>query len=149
VSRRIAFLLPLLALVARCGNNIPFQYEPQLVRPTGLIVTALSGQQMEVQYAVQNQELTFDGYNLVISRMSIGDGEAQQMTPLTINGSVPTFLQNSTQYDPNIMVTQVISRFTNTFPFEVGTTYYFRLLAHSRKGVLSLPSNQVLATGQL
>ena len=29
-----------------------------------------SGQRMQVQYAVQNQEITFDGYNLLIARVT-------------------------------------------------------------------------------
>ena len=140
-------LLSPLFLFFSCGTNIPFQQEPQLARPTGLEVTAIAGQKMQVQYAVQNQEATFDGYNLYISRTSLGDGESSTVDPLTINGSYPTFLHNNTQYNPNVKVVVTLTRFTNTLPFEVGTTYFFRLVAHSRKGVMSQPSNEVQATG--
>lgn len=149
--------VPVLSILARfvflcllflnCGTSIPFDEERYLKRPTGLQVTAQAGQKMLVQYAVQNQEQTFDGYNLLIQRVPIGDGEVLTMEPLTINGSTPTFLHNSSQYDINTLRSVTLSRYTNVLPFEVGTTYYFRLQAHSRKGVRSEGSNEVSATG--
>lgn len=140
-------LLILLAALSGCGTDIPFDQELYLKRPTGLQVTALAGQKMQVQYTVQNQEVTFDGYNLIISRVSIGDGEMQSLEPLTINGSVPTFLHSKSDYDVNTVRSVTLSRFTNVLPFEVGTTYFFRMQAHSRKGVRSEGSNEVQATG--
>lgn len=136
-------------VVTRCGTSIPLDIENQLVRPVGLTVTAQAGQKMLVQYTVQNQERTFDGYNLVIARTTIGDGEAASITPLTLTGSYPTFIYSNADYNPNLVISQTLSRFTNTLPFEVGTTYFFRLIAHSRKDPAknSLPSNEVSATG--
>jgi hypothetical protein len=145
VRRYIAYTI--IGLGLGCGTSIPFDQELILKRPTGLQVTAQAGQKMLVQYTVQNQEQTFDGYNLVIARVSIGDSEAYSMEPLTINGSVPTFLHSSSEYNVNTVRSVVLERFTNTFPFEVGTTYFFRLQAHSRKGVKSQPSNEVSAVG--
>lgn len=132
--------------LSACGTSIPFDQELILRRPTGLQVTAQAGQKMLVQYAVQNQEETFDGYNLLIARVSIGDSEAFTMEPLTINGSVPTFLHSHKEFDPNTLRSVVLERFTNVLPFEIGTTYFFRLQAHSRKGVRSEASNEVSAT---
>jgi hypothetical protein len=143
---RITILLSFL-IVIRCGTNIPFDEERYLKRPTGLQVTALSGRLMQVEYPVQNQERTFDGYNLLISRLSISDSEVYSMEPLTVNGSVPTFLHSNAEYDVNVLKIKTLSRYTNVLPFEVGTTYYFRLQAHSRKGVRSEGSNEVQATG--
>jgi hypothetical protein len=144
-------IFPLLGIpvffILHCGTDIPFDNELYLKRPTGLQITPLAGQQMRVQYTVQNQEDTFDGYNLLIGRVPIGDGEALSMEPLTLNGSVPTFLHSKSQYDVNTVRTVTLSRFTNVLPFEVGTTYYFRMQAHSRKGVRSEASNEVIATG--
>ena len=133
--------------VLGCGTSIPFDQELYLKRPTGLKVTALPGQKMLVEYTVQNQEETFDGYNLLISRISIGDSEAFSMEPLTINGSIPTFLHSKSEFNVNAVRSVTIERFTNVLPFEVDTTYYFRLQAHSRKGVRSEASNEVTATG--
>lgn len=130
----------------RCGTSIPYDLEISLKRPTGLQVNAVAGQKMEIRYTIQNQEQTFDGYNLLISRISIGDSEAYSMEPLTINGSIPTFLHSNTEYDVNTVRSVTIPRFTNVLPFEVGTTYFFRLQAHSRKGVRSEASNEVTAT---
>lgn len=146
MPRPVAILIASLALV-RCGTSIPFDQELFLKRPTGLQVTAVAGQKMLVQYSVQNQEETFDGYNLLISRVSIGDSEAFSMEPLTINGSVPTFLHSNAEFNVNTVRSVILERFTNVLPFEVGTTYYFRLQAHSRKGVRSEASNEVTATG--
>ncbi len=144
---RLAASIVVSLLLLRCGTSIPFDQELYLKRPTGLQVTALPGQKMLVQYTVQNQEETFDGYNLLISRISIGDSEAFTMEPLTINGSVPTFLHSRNEFDVNTVRSVILERFTNVLPFEVGTTYYFRLQAHSRKGVRSEASNEVTATG--
>ncbi len=138
--------IPVLFLF-QCGTDIPFDNELYLKRPTGLQVTAVAGQKMNVQYTVQNQEETFDGYNLLIARVPIGDGEAQSMEPLTLNGSLPTFLHSKSQYDVNTVRAVTISRFTNVLPFEIGTSYYFRMQAHSRKGIRSEASNEVIATG--
>lgn len=134
-------------LPARCGTSIPYDQELFLKRPTGLQVTAVAGKKMLVQYTVQNQEETFDGYNLLISRVSIGDSEAFSMEPLTVNGSVPTFLHSRSEFSVTTVRSVTIERLTNVLPFEVGTTYYFRLQAHSRKGVRSEASNEVTATG--
>lgn len=147
VLKVFSVIVALLCVSLGCGTDIPFDQELYLRRPTGLQVTALAGQQMRVEYAVQNQEATFDGYNLLIARVSIGDGEAQTMEPLTINGSTPTFLHNKSQYDVNTLRSVTLSRFTNVLPFEVGTTYFFRLQAHSRKGIRSEASNEVSAVG--
>lgn len=144
--RSVAAIL-LAGTVLRCGTSIPYDQELFLKRPTGLQVTAVAGQKMLVQYTVQNQEETFDGYNLLVSRVSIGDSEAFSMEPLTINGSTPTFLHSKSEFDVNAVRSVTIERFTNVLPFEVGTTYYFRLQAHSRKGVRSEASNEVTATG--
>ena len=148
MKSRVLFI-SLAMLAQRCGTSIPLDVENQLVRPVGVTVTALAGQKMLVQYTVQNQERTFDGYNLAIARTTIGDGEAASLPPLTITGSYPTFIHSNSDYNPNLVISQTLSRFTNTMPFEVGTTYFFRLIAHSRKDPAknSLPSNEVSATG--
>ncbi|GAB4440177.1 MAG: hypothetical protein OHK0011_22680 [Turneriella sp.] len=145
--RRLTVSLLSTLVLVRCGTSIPYDQELFLKRPTGLQVTAVAGQKMLVQYTVQNQEETFDGYNLLISRVSIGDSEAFSMEPLTINGSTPTFLHSRSEFNVNTVRNVTIERFTNVLPFEVGTTYYFRLQAHSRKGVRSEASNEVTATG--
>ncbi|AFM13295.1 hypothetical protein [Turneriella parva] len=139
-------LLTLLLSIAGCGTSIPFDQELTLKRPTGLNVVALSGRRMQVEYYVQNQEDTFDGYNLLISRVSIGDSEVFTQEPLIINGSVPTFLHSSSEFNVSALRTVIIDRLTNVLPFEVGTTYFFRIQAHSRKGVRSEGSNEVQVT---
>lgn len=143
---RVLWLNFTVVILSACGTSIPFDQELILRRPTGLQVTAQPGQKMLVQYAVQNQEETFDGYNLLIARVSIGDSEAFTMEPLTINGSFPTFLHSRAEFAPNTVRSVVLERFTSVLPFEVGTTYFFRLQAHSRKGVRSEASNEVAAT---
>lgn len=138
----------LLIVTLHCGTSIPFDQELTLKRPTGISVTALAGQKMQLQYTVQNQEQTFDGYNVLISRTEIGDSEIYSMEPLTINGSVPTLLHSNADYNINLVRSATLNRFTNVLPFEIGTTYFFRIQAHSRKGVRSEGSNLVSAVGQ-
>lgn len=145
--KSVTLFIPL--LLAYCGTSIPFDQELTLKRPTGIVVTALPGQKMQLQYTVQNQEQTFDGYNVLISRTEIGDSEVFTMEPLTINGSVPTLLHSNADYNINFVRSVTLNRFTNVLPFEVGTTYFFRIQAHSRKGVRSEGSNLVSAVGQL
>ncbi len=144
MKRVLFFILTFIAL--GCGTSIPFDQEFTLKRPTGLNVVPLSGKRMEIQYYVQNQEQTFDGYNLLIGRVSIGDSEVYSLEPLTINGSVPTFLHSSSEFSVSTLRTVIIERLTNVLPFEAGTTYFFRIQAHSRKGVRSEGSNEVQVT---
>ncbi len=139
-------ILAIIIVFAGCGTSIPFDQELTLKRPTGLNVVALSGRRMQIEYYVQNQEDTFDGYNLLISRVRIGDSEVFSMEPLIINGSVPTFLHSSSEFNVSAVKTVIIDRLTNVLPFEIGTTYFFRIQAHSRKGVRSEGSNEVQAT---
>lgn len=141
------FTLAILLFISHCGTNIPFEQELTLKRPTGIAVTALAGQKMQLQYTVQNQETTFDGYNVLISRTEIGDSEVFSMEPLTINGTVPTLLHSNADYNINLVRSVTLNRLTNVLPFEVGTTYFFRIQAHSRKGVRSEGSNLATAVG--
>lgn len=140
-------LFILLTLTLHCGTSIPFDQELTLKRPTGIVVTALAGQKMQLQYTVQNQETTFDGYNVLIARTEIGDSEIYSLEPLTINGSVPTLLHSNADFNINLVRSVTLNRLTNVLPFEIGTTYYFRIQAHSRKGVRSEGSNLVSAVG--
>lgn len=144
---KFSALTILLLILLQCGTSIPFDEERYLKRPTGISVTALPGRIMQLSYTVQNQEQTFDGYNILISRTEIGDSEVFSMEPLILNGSVPTILHSKDDYNINLVRTATLPRLTNTLPFEVGTTYFFRIQAHSRKGVRSEGSNQVRAVG--
>lgn len=132
-----------LFLLAYCGTDIPFDQELNLKRPTGINVVAQAGKQMLLQYTVQNQEQTFDGYNVLISRTEIGDSEVFSMEPLTLNGTVPTLLHSNAEFNINVVRSVTLTRLTNILPFEAGTTYFFRIQAHSRKGVRSEGSNQI------
>lgn len=145
---KLIALSSLVLAALHCGTSIPFDQELTLKRPTGISVTAQPGQIMQLSYTVQNQEQTFDGYNVLIARTEISDGEVYSLEPLTINGSVPTLLHSSADYNINLIRNVNLYRFTNVLPFEVGTTYFFRIQAHSRKGVRSEGSNLVSAVGQ-
>ncbi|MCB1199180.1 MAG: hypothetical protein KDK41_00940 [Leptospiraceae bacterium] len=144
-----------LGFLLNCGNDIPFDQENFLNRPVGLQVTALAGRQFQVSYSVQNQEKTFDGYNLYVARQTIGDGELDASVPaLIFNGATPTFQHGPEDFAPNTVLTRVISgiNFTSTLQFLCESsppiTYYFRIAAHSRKGIRSDPSNEVTAVCQ-
>ncbi len=126
-----------------CGNNIPFLNEVTLKRPTGLVVTSLDGLKFEVSYTIQNAESTFDGYHLYISRSTISEGEIYSLTPLSLNGSSPTFHHSKDELS-SIPQKREISHFTDGVSrFEEGVNYFFRLVAHSRFNILSRPSNEV------
>lgn len=136
-----------------CGSDIPFDQEVFLNRPVGLQVKALAGRRFEIQYTVQNQEKTFDGYNLYVARQTIGEGELDTtIQPILINGALPSFQHGPEEFNPNIMVTQIVTglNFNSTLQFYCEShppiTYYFRIAAHSRKGLRSIgASNEVSA----
>ena len=154
-AKRWLILLFFSGLTLSCASNIGYQVNETLDRPVGLQVYARPGGLFVISYYVQNDEDTFDGYNLYISRESTGD--TNKIPPYTINGSIPTFLHTSANYDPNTAVNVSISEFmdvrvdlngnktTNYVPFETGTRYYFKIKAHSRFNFLSQPSNEASA----
>lgn len=126
-----------------CGNSIPFEEETTLKRPVGLSADAVSGRQVQISYFIQNQEKTFDGYNLHISRATISDSEAISGRPLIIDGTAPTFKHKISEFDASNPVTVTLSTFDGIQKFETGVTYFFRMTAHSRNGSISEPSNEV------
>ncbi|MES0488793.1 MAG: hypothetical protein ABUK01_02305 [Leptospirales bacterium] len=152
--------LPLLLVTSGgCVLNLSYNEQEFLERPVDLAVTALSGQKFKVEYNVQNKEDTFDGYNLYISRHSSGDGGGNlNLKAYNYDGSVPTFVHSSADYDLTntvsvtlydyMGVTQAIDGSTVVYyvPFETGVTYYFKIKAHSQFDTLSEFSNEVSAT---
>ena len=134
--------------MASCGNNIPFNHEVYLVRPVNIQVEALSGRKFHIRYFVQNQELSFDGYNLYISRSPIADGEIySSLTPLSLDGGLPTFRHHPKEFNPNESKSATLNHYVDTVTkFEPTVRYYFRMTAHAREtasGVESQPSKQV------
>ena len=162
MSKKLVLLLmgPVLyAMVSGCINDLSYNEQEFLERPTGLVVTALSGQKFKVEYYVQNTENTFDGYNLYISRHSSGDGGGNlNLEAYNYDGSVPTFVHSSAEYDlvnpVSFTLTEYMgvieaidgSTFVYYVPFETGVTYYFKIKAHSQFDTLSEFSNEVSAT---
>lgn len=137
--------LPLLWLYS-CGNNIPFLEERILKRPVGISVTANPGLTFTLRYFVQNQEPTFDGYDLFIKREPIGDGETfGSLPPANLFGNLPTFLHGPEEFNPNVPVERLVPTIDGARLFEAGVRYYFRLSAHSRRGFRSDPSEEVSA----
>ena len=151
------FLAIVLALwtTPQCLTNITYKKNETLERPVGLQVYALSGGKFQINYYVQNSEDTFDGYNLYISRESTGDYD--ELEPYLLTGSTPTFLHDPGEVDLITPQTQQVTQFMDIYkditnnvtisfvPFETGTRYYFKVRAHSRFNVVSLPSNEVSA----
>ena len=139
----------------QCQTEITYKMNEELQRPVGLQVYALNGGVFRVQYYVQNEEDTFDGYNLYISRISSGDQNT--LEPYQLTGSTPTLLHSAADVDYLNPVTVDIYRYmdvirdingksiTSFTPFETGTRYYFKIRAHSRFNDISLPSNEVSA----
>ena len=131
-----------------CGNNIPFGREIYLVRPVNLQVEALPNLRFKISYSVQNQELSFDGYNLYISRSPISEGQVySSLSPLSRDGGLPTFRHRPEDFNPNQLQEVIIERYVDTVTkFEAGIRYYFRMTAHSREtsgSIESRPSNEV------
>ena len=137
-------------LFLSCTTNPPVFEEPFLKKPVGLEVLPLSGRKFLVRYYVQNQEVSFDGYNLYISRESISDGEPIErggnLPPLNLDGSLPTFKHTKEDFSPSIRREREITYYKEFIPFQEGVTYYFRMAAHSIYGEISLLSNEVSAT---
>ncbi|MDW8307471.1 MAG: hypothetical protein RML34_10445 [Leptospiraceae bacterium] len=127
-----------------CANNIPFLEERILKRPVGISITANQGLTFTLRYYVQNQEPTFDGYDLFIKREPIGDGEVfGALGPANLYGNLPTFLHGPEEFDPNRPIERLISTIDGARLFEAGVRYYFRICAHSRRGFRSDPSEEV------
>ncbi len=134
-------------LLIACGNSIPFENNVRLLRPVGIQVIPQSDLKFKLIYFVQNQESTFDGYNLYISRNPISEGNIGHTVPaLSINGALPTFQHGPEDFDVDEPKEALIQFFNDGISrFEDGITYYFRLTAHSRRGSLSKLSNEVSA----
>lgn len=134
-------------LLFNCGNNIPYSEETILRRPVGITITAKPGLSFDLSYYVQNEEKTFDGYNLYISRNTIGDSEVETgILPLNLSGTLPTFQHSSEQVDLTNPIIQNISLYSDSITkFEKDVVYYFRITAHSRFGYISEASNEVFA----
>ena len=141
----IYFIYVFVLLVFSCGNTIPFLNESKLVRPVGIEVEAIAGLKFNLKYYIQNQERIFDGYNIYISRKSIGDAEVYGIIPaLNLNGTLPTLQHSPNDFDINKERTITIDVYNDAVTkFEKGVTYYFRITAHSRRDTLSLPSNEI------
>jgi len=140
-------ILFLFLILLQCGNNIPYSKETLLKRPVGVSIVAKSGLAFDLSYHVQNEEDTFDGYNVYISRDSISDSEIETLVPaLNLSGSLPTFQHSKDEVDFVNSVTQNIALYSDSITnFENGVTYFFRIAAHSRYGYLSKASNEVSA----
>ncbi len=141
-----SFLFLTLSLIS-CGNHIPFNDEVYLARPADILVNALPKSKFRISYFIQNQEPSFDGYNLYISRNTISDGEVySSLTPLSRDGGLPTFRHNPQNFNPNEPTSVTLNHYVDTVTrFEPTIRYYFRMTAHAREtsgGVESQPSNQ-------
>ncbi len=141
------FILIIFLSLYSCGNNIPFPEERVLKRPVGLSVTANTGLTFTLRYFVQNQEPTFDGYDLFIKREPIGDSEpiSGQLQPVNLTGTLPTFRHGPEDFEPSAAREVLVTTIDGVREFEAGFTYFFRLTAHSRRGFRSDPSNEVSA----
>lgn len=137
----------LLVLTVSCANQLLFDKNEILQKPTTLAVTAQANQTFEVTYSIENSEPTFIGYNLYISTTTIADSDVANLIPYSVEGKIPSFTHES--------YTSVQQKFTidnyhekdGVFEIEKkfisGKTYYFRLCAYSRFGTLSTPSPQI------
>ncbi|MDH5717863.1 MAG: hypothetical protein OEZ22_09515 [Spirochaetia bacterium] len=140
----LLFLHCLVFTFISCGNNIPYTEETILKRPVGLKLEAKTGLSFDIIYFVQNEEETFDGYNLYISRKPISDSERSSLPPLNLKGSLPTFHHTAQDVNLTTPVVENIHLYSdNITKFEEGVTYYFRMAAHSKYGYLSELSNEI------
>jgi len=146
---KLGLLTLLLMQVSQCGSSFPLNEDSFLKRPNGLEVTAISGKSFIISFYIQNEEVSFDGYNLYISKSSISDGEINSaVLALSLNGSLPTFSYSVANFDLDNAKSHTIS-FYNDPPvnFETGISYFFRLAARSYTGLLSQASNETTAIG--
>jgi hypothetical protein len=139
----------ILALIMVGCNSSP-DYDPNEIplTPYGIKVKANSGNTFTLSYYIQNEENTFDGYNLYITREpSVSVEKTANLKaiaqPYTTTGSSPTIPHSSSEIDLNTPGTIAIETFmisqknldgsiSKTFlPFESGTRYYFKLTAHT------------------
>lgn len=137
----------LLIFLIQCGTSIPSN-DADLAPPEDFTVTALSGERFQISYYVTNEEDIFDGYNLYISRVEITDSMLNTLIPLNLTGSEPTFSHRPEDYDPFTNIDEVISTQDGITGFSSGTTYYFRMTAHSYTATESIGSGNESATAQ-
>ncbi len=149
-SLQFFILSCIIFLYMTCGSNIPFGNEVYLLRPIDIRVEAIPQQRFKFSYFIQNEERSFNGYNLYISRTSISDGEIySSLTPLSRDGGLPTFRHHPKEFNLDQLQSVILDRYIDTISkFEVKTQYYFKMTAHSRttaNGIESQPSNEVTA----
>lgn len=148
VNKKLVFYIAIgvLMLTMFCGNSIPYQDDETLNRPVGISVTAKSGLAFNITYTVQNEESVFDGYNIYMSRSTIGDAEINSIPPYPLDGTLPTVKHSAEDYNVNQTHTVTIEYYQDGVTrFEEGVTYFFRMVAHGRNNSQSLPSNEVSA----
>ena len=128
-----------------CGNSIPFEEEIRLARPVGIEIQPQAGLNFLLLYYIQNQEKTFDGYNLYISRTTISEGEIYSvLSPFSRDGGLPTFRHGPGELNLNDPQEALLEFYADGITrFEKDIQYYFRMTAHSRENLISKPSNEV------
>jgi|GEM_PF-2127563 len=127
-------------------------------QPVGIKVRANSGLTFTLYYYVQNQETSFDGYNVYITRESTGNTQpANLYPPYSLRGSSPTLVHNQSDIDvdqPRIFfIPSFVTFHPNSYgaqntlylPFQAGVRYFFKITAHTIFDKESLPSNEVSA----
>ena len=144
------YILASILLFYSCGSSIPFEERVRLARPVGIEIQPRSQLNFLLRYYIQNQEKTFDGYNLYISRTSISEGEIYSgLSPFSRDGGLPTFRHAPDELDLDDPQEVVLEFYADAITkFEKDIQYYFRMTAHSREGLISKPSNEVSSTAR-
>ena len=147
---RILCICILASLGYSCGNSIPIESEVRLNRPLGMTIQAQPRLMFLLSYIVQNQENTFDGYDLYIARTPISEGEIySSLLPFSYDGGTPTFRHTRDDFDIENPREVSLKFYSDAITrFEKDITYYFRMTAHSREGLISEPSDEVSAVAR-
>ena len=143
----------------KCNQSLQYYSGEKPVTPVGIKIKANAGKTFTLYYYVINKEVSFDGYNVYITRQPTGGAVLKSNYPAyTDTGGTPSLVHDNTQTDVNQQRNALINYFvtfndngpdiprnTLIFPFEAGVRYYFKITAHTYFDVESTPSNEVSA----
>jgi len=143
-----------LVFLFSCSTNTDYFEQEKPATPTQFTITALSGGRFQITYLVENNEQTFDGYNIYIAKQSTGDvSPVTSNIPYTLDGGYPTVRHNASEFSTvpkNLIIETYLekassiqgSTITIYPPFVPGDLYYFKMTAHTRYNIESNPSVQ-------
>jgi hypothetical protein len=133
-------------LLSLCSTRSPMNPLGELEPVLGLSAQGQANSIILTFYSA-NDEDNFDGFNVYISESNNVASGPDGRSPLTPTGSEPTLQARPKDMDTNKKWQYTVKYSDNQgSPLSTGVEYYFVIRAHSSKGRVSAPSNEVSAS---